>query len=117
MARKTPILLRRGPMTGRIVALHRYTRRQVGDTEILKAALDGKQDVSSDFDALVLMELVDNGAEDIVGILDGVADGQELNDEERGQVRVLRERLKTMIERHNARLDDAAPTAPRETDS
>jgi hypothetical protein len=103
-----PILLRRGPLSGRVMAVYRYTREQVGNREILRAHFEGKQDVSSDFDALVLEELVDDGADDIVGILDGAADGEVLTDEECVQVRVLRERLKAMIERHNARLDEEA---------
>jgi hypothetical protein len=47
--------------------------------------------------------------------IDGVADGEALTDDERGQVRVLRERLKTLIERHNARLDE--PIEPRRNEA
>jgi hypothetical protein len=95
------------------MALHRYSRK--GD--ILEAATDGKQDVSHDFDALMLEELIDNGADDIVGILDGVADGESLTDEERTQVRCLRERLKTAIERHNARSLTTATAQTTDTES
>jgi hypothetical protein len=110
--RKTPILLRRGPLSGDVMALHRYTHKTLpsGRKGVI-AGFDGKQDVSHDFDALMLEELLDNGAEGIVGILDGVADGESLTDEERAQVRCLRERLKTAIERHNARQEDAEDVA------
>jgi hypothetical protein len=103
VARKTPILLRRGPVSGRVNALTNY--RYVNGGKTIHVVGDGKHDVSGDFDVLVLMELVDDGAEDIVGILDGVADGQTLTDAERGQVRTFRERLRAMVERHNARVD------------
>jgi hypothetical protein len=55
-ARKTPILLRRGPLTGKVMALHRYTRKTVRGRDLIEAALDGKQDVSHDFDALMLVD-------------------------------------------------------------
>ena len=101
-ARKNPILLRRGPLSGSVNALTNYRFLNGGKT--LKVVGDGKQDVSHDFDALALEELIDNGAENIVAILDGVADGDPITDDQRAEVRVLRERLKTMIERHNERL-------------
>ena len=101
MGRKTPVLLRRAPLTGRIMVLTNY--RWVKGGKILSVVGDGKHDVSADYDSLVLTELIDNGADDIVATLDGVADGQEITDAERYECRVLRERLKEMIERHNAR--------------
>jgi hypothetical protein len=107
-SRKTPILLRRAPLTGEVMALYRYTRKTVRGRDVIDAGFDGKQSVTGDFDALVLTELLDPDSPDMVGILDGVADGQSLNDEERTQVRAFRERLKTMVERHNARLDGEA---------
>jgi len=107
MPRKTPILLRPSPLTGSVMALHRYTRREVHGRELLQAAVDGKQDVTSDFDAIVLETLLDPDSPDIVGILDGIADGEAINAEEQAQVRAFRERLKALIERHNARVDHA----------
>jgi hypothetical protein len=99
--RKMPILLRRGPVSGRVNALTNY--RWINHGKSIRVVGSGKHDVSADYDALVLMELVDDGAEDIVGILDGAADGEALTDVERAQVRVFRERLKALVERHNAR--------------
>lgn len=109
--RKTPILLRRGPMSGRVQALTSY--RFVNEGRVLKVLGDGKHDVSGDFDALVLEELFAQDAPDIVGILDGVADGQLLTADEKAQVRVFRERLREICERHNARLDSSAPRKGR----
>lgn len=99
--RKTPVLLRRGPLTGDVMALLRYTRKTVRGREVLDAS--SKQDVTADFDALMLEGLLDPDARDIVSILDGVADGQELTDDERAQVRVFRERLAAFCVRHNTR--------------
>jgi hypothetical protein len=104
--RKTPILLRRGPLSGEVMVIHRYTKARGG--EIIKAALDGKQSVQADYDALVLTELLDPDAPDMVSILDGVADGESLTDEERAQVRAFRERLKVMVLRHNGHGHGAA---------
>lgn len=106
MPRKTPILLRPLPLSGGVAVLTRYTRSQGPNGEILKAALDGKQDVTADFDAIVLETLLDPDSPDIVGILDGVADGESINAEEQAQVRAFRERLKALVERHNARLEE-----------
>jgi hypothetical protein len=103
-ARKTPILLRRSPLSNRVMALHRYTRKMIRGHEMIDTGMDGKQDVTGDFETLALMWLMDDGAEDIVGILDGVADGQLLTADEKAQVRVVRERIRAACERHNARL-------------
>lgn len=101
--RKTPILLRRAPMSGDIVALYRYTRKTIRGREVLDSGIDGKQSVQADFDVLMLEALLDPDSPDLAGILDGVADGEKLNDGEREQVRAFRERLVAIIERHNAR--------------
>lgn len=100
-ARKTPVLLRRGPLTGDVMALLRYTRKTVRGRDVIDAS--SKQDVTADFDALLLEGLLDPDAKDIVGILDGVADGQLLTADEKAQVRAFRERLIGFIERHNTR--------------
>ncbi len=104
-ARKTPILLRRGPVSGRVMALHRYTRKTVRGNEVLDTGINGKQDVHDDFETLALSWLMDDGAEDIVAILDGAADGEPLTDEQRAQIRVVRERIREACESHNARQD------------
>jgi hypothetical protein len=102
--RKTPILLRRGPLSGRINALTRYTITERNGRELLKAS--EKYDVSADFDVLMLEELfgAENDSPDIVAILDGAADGYVLTAEEQAQVRAFRERLRSVCERHNKRL-------------
>ena len=103
-ARKTPILLRRAPLSGGITALHRYTRYQFRNgEEILKAAIDGKQDVTADFDA-ILCELLLGPAPKIIEQLDGAARGIVLTGGEREEVRLFREALIAIVERHNARL-------------
>lgn len=105
MSRKTPILLRRGPLSGRVEVLTSY--RYINGGRTLKVFGDGKHDVTGDFDALMLEELLADDAPDIVGILDGVADGESLTDEECVQVRKFRERLREACERHNARMEAA----------
>lgn len=99
--RKTPILLRRAPVSGGIVALHRYTRKTIRGRDVLDAGFDGKQDVTADFDALVC-ELLLNPAPKIIEQLDGAARGMELTDGEREEVRAFREALCVIVERHNA---------------
>jgi hypothetical protein len=98
-ARKTPILLRRAPVSGRVMALYRYSTKG----KMIVCGDSGRQDVTADFEELMLSYLMDDGAADIVGILDGVADGQLLTLEERAQVRVVRERIREACERHNER--------------
>lgn len=100
--RKTPILLRRAPLSGDVMALYRYRRKEVLGRDVIDAS--GKQPVTGDFEALMLQYLMDDGAENIVAILDGAAGGDQLNDAERAEVRVLRERIKA-CERHNERID------------
>jgi hypothetical protein len=64
------VLLRRGPVSGKVMALTRYTYKRNGS--ILQAATDGKHDVTADFNDLVLTTLFDaagglddDGVEDI----------------------------------------------------
>jgi hypothetical protein len=103
MTRKSPILLRRGPLTGKVMAIYRYTRKPHSAERggLIVAANDGKQDVTADFDALVLEGLLDPDSPNIVGILDGVADGQFLTADEKAEVRAFRERLRGLVVRHN----------------
>lgn len=104
--RKTPILLRPAAMSGGVHALYRYRHKRLANgRDVIEASYNGKQDVTADFDVLVLKTLLDPDSPNIVGILDGVADGETLTDAERAEVRAFRERLKALIVRHNARLD------------
>jgi hypothetical protein len=105
--RKTPVLLRRGPISGNINALLRY--REVEDGVLHVAS---KHDVTADYTALMLEELLDPDSPDIAAILDGVADGEELTEEQRTQVRSFRERLVVVIERHNTRGHGATVEVP-----
>jgi len=99
-----PVLLRRGPVSGDVMALLRYTQKTVRGRDVIEA--HRKQDVTADFTALMLQELIDETPEwpespDIVSILDGVADGHPLTAGERAQVRAFRERLAAACTRHN----------------
>ena len=109
-ARKTPILLRKAPVSGGVMALTRYTRKTVRGREVLDSGTNGKQDVTADFDALVLdaptqrglaQELLDPDAGGITAALDGAAKGLDLNAAERKELRAFRKRLVAIIERHN----------------
>lgn len=111
MARKTPVLLRRAPLSGDINVLTNYSRN--GDGPI-KVRGDGKHDVSAAFYALLTQELLDGechtdvageSSPDIIAILDGAADGDQLSDDQRAQVRSFRERLREIVEDHNARIE------------
>jgi hypothetical protein len=106
MARKTPIRLSRAPITGRVMVLTRYSVIERNGREVFKAALDGKHDVTADFDSLMLDELMADDAPDMVAILDGVAGGHELSDNQRRQVSSFERRLRAACERHNARVSE-----------
>jgi hypothetical protein len=111
--RKRPVLLRRAPLSGRINALTNYRWSEGKST--LKVLGDGKHDVTAAFYALMLEELMDGKGHaehdasqpcpNIIAILDGVADGDPITDEQRGEVRALRERLKAIADDHNARIE------------
>jgi hypothetical protein len=112
MARKTPVLLRRAPLSGRINVLTNYSRSEINGNDMLTVRGDGTHDVSAAFYALLTQELLDGESHagvagepspDIIAILDGAADGEKLSAEERAQVRSFRERLREIIEAHNAR--------------
>lgn len=80
------------------MALTHYRWRNGFQT--LVVSTNGKHDVTADFDAIVMQTLLDP-APNIVGILDGVADGEPLTADERAEVRAFRESLRAMVERHN----------------
>lgn len=96
-AHKTPILLRESPLTKRIMALTRYTRK--GD--LIEVHTDGKHDVTADFDAIVLEHLLDPDCGDICAQLDGAARGMKLTKKDRQEVKRFRKRLIVIIKRHN----------------
>jgi hypothetical protein len=110
VARKNPVLLRRAPLSGRVNALTNYRRSGDGPIEVRG---DGKHDVTAAFYALMLEELLDGVGHaeheasqptpDIIAILDGAADGDQLDDEHRAQIRSFRERLARIVEEHNRR--------------
>jgi hypothetical protein len=99
--RKTPVLLRRGPMSGIVQAITNYRSSKEG---YIKVVGDGKHDVQSDFDTLLLEELIPDPQSTIMAELDGAARGMKLNEHERQIIAEFRKRLVTVIERHNARL-------------
>lgn len=109
--RKTPILLRRAPLSGRVMALTNY--RFVDDGKTLSVVGDGKHDVTNDFEELVLQLLMDE-CEDLVPILEvaaGLNEGcsyEKLTDDERAQIGRLWERVKALVDRHNERADASA---------
>lgn len=111
MARKTPVLLRRGPLSGNINALLRYTREERNGREFLKAS--DKQDVTADFDALVCEILYGDGHDgppcpDIVFLLDKCAAGEALDEHEARQMDGFHGRFKKLVERHNSRVGTVA---------
>jgi hypothetical protein len=99
--RRTPILLRRAPMSGEVVVVHQYSTNKKG---YVRAHDDGKQSVQHEFDHLLLEELIPDPKSDIVATLDGAALGIGLNESERAEIRDFRERLINVITRHNTNL-------------
>jgi hypothetical protein len=100
--RKRPILLRPERFGDGIVAIHRYSKLE---DEVIRAADDGKQDVTADFDACLLRVLMPDPDSDVIASLDGAAKGMVLDEKERGEVADLHARLVAVIERHNRRVD------------
>lgn len=99
--RKTPILLREGPISGAIHALYRYKWKTLDNGHrVIESGLNGKWDVTADFDALVC-ELLLEPAPDIISILDGVARDLPLDDGERMRAEAFRSALVRLVERHN----------------
>lgn len=113
--RKNPVLLRRAPLSGRVNVLTNYRRGGEGERDTITVVGDGKHDVTAAFYAIALEELLDGKGHaehiasqpspDIVSILDGAADGEDLTGEQRAQVRSFRERLALVVSDHNARLE------------
>lgn len=101
-ARKTPILLRPAPLSGEIMALYRYTRKNVRGRDVIDCGSEGRWPVTADFDNIMLDALMED-APDITAALDGAAKGMELDDDERDQIRKFREALIVVIERHNTK--------------
>jgi hypothetical protein len=110
--RKTPILLRRAPMSGGINALTNY--RRSGD--MLRVVGDGKHDVTADFYAIILEELMDGKGTSsdydkpsptIIMILDRVCQGEPLTVADREELHSFLGRLRTIVVEHNGRLCQA----------
>lgn len=107
-SQKNPILLRRAPLSGKVMALRRYTRKQVNGRDQIKAS--SKDDVNDDFESLMVEFLFgdadgSNDCPNIIGILDGVADGEAIEDDDRREVRAFRERFRELVVRHNERME------------
>ena len=114
-ARKTPVLLRRAPLSGRINVLTNYVRGEApGGQTMIEVRGDGKHDVTAAFYAILLEELLDGeghegvageAASSLIAILDGAADGEQLSKRDRNELRAFRERMVEIVDDHNARLE------------
>lgn len=94
-------------MSGRVTAITRYTRKEVNGHEVIDA--HNKYDVNDDFEALMLYRLYgepERDCPDIIAILDGAADGETLNEDERAQLRIFHDRLRDLVLRENERIDE-----------
>lgn len=102
MPSKKRVLLRRGPVTGGVNALTNYSYKMHGTKEILRAASNGKHDVTADFDALVCEFLLDPDCGDIIEQLDGaVRCPDALSKANREEIGRFRIKLMAIIKRHN----------------
>jgi hypothetical protein len=99
MPRKTPVLLRKGPVTGTIQALTNYRWRNGG--RVLQATDTGKHDVTADYDALTLETLLDPDAQEAACIIDQVIKGVPITAMQRKELRAFHGHLAAIIERHN----------------
>lgn len=94
--RKTPVLLREGPLSGRVVAITRYTRQQTANGELIKAQT--KHDVDGDFRHLLLHRVLGDPADALQPILVKAARGEDLTDAERDLIGQMADRLGEDIE-------------------
>lgn len=92
-------------MTGRVMALTRYSYKKVRGSEVLEAHTDGKYDVHDDFEEVLLETLMPDPKSDLMAALDGAARGMTLNKSERKEIKEFRERMVKIIEAHNERAD------------
>jgi hypothetical protein len=105
--RSTPVLLRRGPLTGSINVLTNY--RYVNGGATIHVATNGKHDVTGDFDALVCEFLLDP-APDALPLLDQLSDDEDfmLGQEQRDELRRFYDALRAIVDRHNIQVDEVA---------
>lgn len=96
-ARKTPVLLREGPLSGKVWALLRYRRTD----ERIQVIGEGREDVTADFDAILCERLL-TPAPNVIEQLDGAARGIGLSAAERDEISAFRAALVEIVERHNA---------------
>lgn len=102
MPRKTPVLLRKSPLTNTIQAITRYTMSQrPNGREMVKVIGDGKHDVTADFDAIVLETLLGDDAGDALCTIDALCDGETCDDAQLGRLRIFHGRFAELVERHN----------------
>lgn len=119
-ARRVLILLRRAPFSGEVVAIHRY--RMVRG--VVRVSDGGKQDITADFNDLMLETLFESsggldadgvedvGSPDIIKALDYAVSlmlEQQSRDPEAldlaSQTDAFRKRLIKIVEEHNSRSD------------
>lgn len=88
------VLLRQGPVSGKIYALTSY--------KSLDSLNEAKRsDVTADFDALVCEILFEPDSHKIIEQLDGASKGYVLLPGEREEIEKFRTRLVAIVERHN----------------
>jgi len=97
--RKNPILLRRGPISGRVEVITRYTEKD----GVVRAQT--KHDVSDDFRALMLLTLMPPGCADLQPIMVRAAKGEELSEAEAESLGDFADRLGAEILANNEALE------------
>src|ERR1035438_2903780 len=115
MARKTPILLRKSPLTERIQVITNYKMetRPSGVEMVKVIGNDGKHDVTADFDALVLEALLDDDANDALCTIDALCDSETCDDAQLGRLRIFHGRFAELVERHNTEGHGAKQADPK----
>lgn len=103
--RKTPVLLRRAPMSGAVNVLTNYRRGEVNGKDMITVVGEGKHDVTAAFYELMLTELMNDGCEAIIEQLHGAALGLGLDKKDRAEIGLFRSRLVKIVEAHNARVE------------
>lgn len=104
-ARKLPVLLRRGGLTGHVMALTNYRRQ--GDGPIV-AAPNGKHDVIDDFNALVVETLLDGLPDNLQPNLVAIACGVKVTGKPLDAIGLFADRLGAIVTANNERIDREA---------
>lgn len=99
-----PIRLTRGPISGSTFAVRQYREREDG-VIVTGTGQYARTDVSAEYDALFLTDLLGDPECSVLGALADAAEGRRLDQENRDDLKAMNNRIVAIVERHNARVE------------